>query len=639
MTKEEALNEFLYGLRIILNNASAYPKDHPYFLQSVDVFRKKLVNLLSFLSPVRIDVAVKSLSIDGRLWEKALLYEDLASLFHLRKIKSIELRSGVNNQELIEFLSSVSMPVKKLLRRGGVQAILNKEKTPHIQLQELDYSQLLRDEGEEVKDIWVYLFKEVIEKEDPGNIEAFVQNFEQIVSKFSSQDLYEDAELRKNLYNFLSYLKANDNAKFSKCSKNLLVALLENPTLPAQERLDEIRTFFQDLTNDDLVNTLVESISKSENFNNLSFQVFTTLIDQARHKEIAEEVAKKINPKFRKRVKEIFSVSQDSYVFPIYRQAMEGLWQDEVVGGQWAFDPHLLQVNYGFLLLNLLAQEEEPQALALMCERLLKDCVGLVKERNWEFMKSVADLLNDKTRRNPHLTGGLEKLQESFYYSIETMAFEEEPPQELDYFLKDLNKSSLGIDFYLKEVFEKRKINPFILRLWLKIFPQELDVFYENLERLKSDIEFLAKIVRNFQGQDSFLSLEILKEIYAFSNNIIRLEVLKTMQSISRIDKEFLLLLLKQGDFSVKKQAFLVLAKDDQARQEALDEFFSYSHPFGLKNKILLENMMILEDVKGQGLKDARSHLVVLSKRPFFWNKHVREKAAQVMGILDAGED
>ncbi|KPK97575.1 MAG: hypothetical protein AMJ95_08350 [Omnitrophica WOR_2 bacterium SM23_72] len=639
MTKEEALNEFLYGLRIILNNASAYPKEHPYFLQSVDVFRKKLVNLLSFLNPLRIDVAVKSLFIDGRYWEKAMLYEDLASLFHLRKIKSIELMIGVNNQELIEFLSSVSMPVKEVLRHGGVQAILNKEKTPHIQVEELDYSQLLRDEGGEVKDIWVFLFKEVIEKEDQTKINAFVQNFEQIVRKFNSKDLYEDMEFRENLYNFLSYLKANDKAKFSNCSKNLLGMLLGNPSLPAQERLEEIRVFFQDLTNDDLVNTLVDSISQSENFNNLSFQVFATLFDQARHKKIAPEIVKKINPRFRKRIKEIFSLSPDSYVFPIYRQAMEGLWQEEAAGRQWDFDLRHLQVNYGFLLVNLLAQEEDPQALELMCERLLKDCAGLVKERNWGFMWNVSELLNEKLRRHPRLTGGLKKLQESFYYSIEAMAFEEEVPQELEYFLKDVSISSFGIDFYLKNIFEERRVNPFILRLLLKIFPHELDVFYENLERVKSDMEFLAKMLRSFQGQDSPLSLEILKKIYDFSNNIIRLEVLKTMQSIPQFDKEFLLPLLKKGDFSFKKQAFLILARDDEARQEALDELFSTSSPFGFKNKILLENMMMLEDVKGQGLKEARTHLVLLSKRPFFWNKNVREKAAQVMRILDAEED
>lgn len=639
MEKEEALNEFLNGLRIVLNNASAYPKEHPYFVQSVDVFRKKLADLFAFLNPVRIDIAVKSLFMDGRFWEKGMLYEDLASMFHLRKIKSIEFRTGLDNQELMEFLSSVSMPIKELLRRGGVQVILKKEKAPHIQVEELDYSQLLRDEGEEVKDIWVYLFKEAIQNEDLSKISAFVQNFEQIVRKFSPKDLYEDTELRENLYNFLSFLKTSDKAKFSSCSKNLLGMLLEKPALPEQKRLDEIKAFFQDLTNDDLVDTLMESISQSENFNNLSFQVFAALFDQPRHREMAPELAKKISPRFRKKIKEIFSTSQDSYVFPLYRQALEGLWQDEAVGGQWSFDRRLLQVNYGFLLVNMLAQEKNPQALGSISERLLKDCAWMVKEKNWEFLRAVSGLLSEKFRQDPHLTGGLERLRESIYHSFETMAFEEEPPQELDYFLKDLIESSLGIDFYFKKIFEERTVNPFILRLLLKIFPHELAGFYENLESVKSDMEFLARTVKSFQGQDSPLSLEVLKKIFAFSNNIIRWEVLKTMQSIPRLDKEFLLALLKKEDIRFKKQAFLILARDDQARKEALDELFSFSCPLGFKNKILLENMSVLEDVKGPELKEAGAHLALLSKRPFFWNKKVREKAALVLKELDVGED
>jgi hypothetical protein len=45
--KDEALFDFLKGLRIVLNNASAYPKDHPYFAKSVDDFKQKLDSLLA----------------------------------------------------------------------------------------------------------------------------------------------------------------------------------------------------------------------------------------------------------------------------------------------------------------------------------------------------------------------------------------------------------------------------------------------------------------------------------------------------------------------------------------------------------------------------------------------------------------
>ena len=42
MNKEEALNDFLKGLRIVLNNASAYYKEHTYFRKSVETFKQKI---------------------------------------------------------------------------------------------------------------------------------------------------------------------------------------------------------------------------------------------------------------------------------------------------------------------------------------------------------------------------------------------------------------------------------------------------------------------------------------------------------------------------------------------------------------------------------------------------------------------
>ena len=313
MSKDEALNEFLKGLRIVLNNASAYPKEHPYFIQSVDTFKKKLVALFPFLNPIRIDISAESLFMDGRHWEKSMLYTDLASLFHLRKIKSIEFKEGLDNQELIELLSIVSMPLKEVLRHGGIQAILNKDRVTHIEVEELDYSQLLRDEGEEVKDLWVYFFKASVQKGDLDKINAFAQNFEQIINKFSPRDLYEDEELRTNLSNFLSYLKGTDEAKFARCTKILMKMLLGKPSLPEQEKVERIRAFFQDLTSDDLIDGLLESISHGEDFNSLSFNLFVALFDQDRHKDLAPKLKNriqntppsKITPMLKKRIKEI----------------------------------------------------------------------------------------------------------------------------------------------------------------------------------------------------------------------------------------------------------------------------------------------------------------------------------------------
>jgi len=66
MNKEEALNDFLNGLRIALHNTSAYQREHPYFRKSTNDFKHKVDVLFNFLNPIKINIAPNSLFLDGR---------------------------------------------------------------------------------------------------------------------------------------------------------------------------------------------------------------------------------------------------------------------------------------------------------------------------------------------------------------------------------------------------------------------------------------------------------------------------------------------------------------------------------------------------------------------------------------------
>ena len=66
MEREEALHEFIKGLRIALNNSTAYPSTHPYFIKSAEEFKAKIEAILAFINPVRINVTPESLFLDGR---------------------------------------------------------------------------------------------------------------------------------------------------------------------------------------------------------------------------------------------------------------------------------------------------------------------------------------------------------------------------------------------------------------------------------------------------------------------------------------------------------------------------------------------------------------------------------------------
>lgn len=637
MDKEEALSEFLKGLRIIFNNASAYPKEHPYFVKSVDEFKKKVDALFVFLNPIKIDATPQSLFIDGRHWEKLPLYVDLASMFHLRKIKSVEFKDGLTIKELVDFLSAVALPIREILKEGGVKNILNKNKAGQISIQELDYSELLKSGGEEVKDIWAYLFKDAVEKQDLQQINELADNFEKIIGKFKVKYLLEDEQLRQNTYNFLSFLKTKEKDKFYNCTKGLLKAILKDKSVPQGVALDKLKVFFKDLSKDDLVQTLLDEISNNENFNYLTFAVFSRLFEEDVHKEIAGSLGDKIkstqslkaNPKVRKKIKELFSISEAPSIATLYRQAFHWLSEDNPAEDSFAFSHHLMQANYLFLLLNLLNEEKDKGVLSLISECLLAESDKIIEENNLEYLRLLLEVLDKRVKGDPALSSLFEGLTKRIVNFIENLAFGEKDLGGLGYLVDILKESSLGFNFYLDEIFNKGNFNPWVLKLLLKFFSQELPYVYEKLREKHSDIDFMVKMVGDLGRIDSPLSLEILKYIFSYFNNIIKREVLKAMPGISG-HEEFLLSILKNEDAAIKSESLAVLAGNEQALEQALEELFNlHSVPLGSKNKIRIENIIIIEKLS---LRQAEPYLLGFSKRRFFWNNNLRKMAQGVLG-------
>ncbi|MFA5145607.1 MAG: hypothetical protein WC723_06380 [Candidatus Omnitrophota bacterium] len=644
MNKEETLVDFLKGLRIVLNNASAYPKEHPYFRKSVEVFKQRVDALFPFLNPIKIGITPNSLFIDGRFLEKLNLYTDLAEMFHLRKIKSIEFRQGVSEEELVDFLSSVSGPVREILRRGGIGNVLNREKTPRLYVEELDYSELLRDAGEESKDMWVYLFKTTVENNNLDKINEFADNFEKIIGKFNSRDLFEDAELRQSIYDFLNYLKDKEKDKFYNCTKGLLRIVLKGKNIPEKEKLDKVKVLFKSLNNEDLAETLLEAISKDENFNYLSFTVFSRLFDEDAHKAIAPTLEKEIkneeflknNPRVRKKIKEVFSLPDSSFISPFYRQALSSLSEDSLPGNNFVFDRGLAQTHYRIILLNLLMRGKDIKSLDLVSGQLLKECDKAIEERDLKYLRFLWGALDNKIKEDASLFSSLEALESRISKFIENAAFEEEPPLGLEYFIDTLRKSSLGPDFYLDKIFNEGKVNPFILRLLFRFSSEDYPLFLDNLKRKHSDIELMGKIVKSLEAMDALKALEILKKMFYLSSTIIKIAVLRSMQVLAVGDSGFLLSVLDKEEAFLKREALLALTKNENEKGAALAKLFSIRSPFGRKNKILIEHMAIVEDI---GLKEAAGYLGVLSKRPFFWNRDVRKKAAEVLRKWNVRKD
>jgi hypothetical protein len=638
MDKDEAVVEFLKGLRIALNNASAYPKGHPYLIKSIENFKQKIDALFIFLNPVKIDITPDSLFIEGRKWEKTALYVELASIFHQRKIKSIELMRGLTVWELIDFLEAVSLPRKEILRHRGVANILNREKNPHIHIEELDYSQFLGTEGEELKDVWAYLFKEAVDKKDAVRINEFADNFENIMGKFEMKDLFEDEETKKSLCGFINYLKDNQKEKFYKCSK-LIFKLLSKYKGGFQDKsLDTIRSLFKDFKEGDFAGLLWDELATDDGFDILSLGLFSRITGEEKGREISvsflskaeEEGFLQNNPKAIKKIQDLLAVSEEHPSSEVYRRTLSDLLKNFSFDKGAFFDRELLHKNYLFVLLNLLNDEKDKVRLKAVSDRISKELEGITKEKDFQYLKYLLDIVNKRRSEETTLNDVFEGLNRSISNFVERAVWEEGPSADLGYLANALQESSLNSDFYLDKIFREEKINPYGLKLFFRFFPASLPLFYENLGKRYSDMGFLAKIIENVSGLNPLLSGEILKRIFSFANEIIKIEVLKAMRGLAGVDYDFLLSVLQKEkkSASLKKEALAILAREENTRKKVAGALLSVPSPWGRKNKIIIENIRLIED---SGLKEAEAHLAALSKRPFFWNRNVRKRAAEVL--------
>ena len=106
------------------------------------------------------------------------------------------------------------------------------------------------------------------------------------------------------------------------------------------------------------------------------------------------------------------------------------------------------------------------------------------------------------------------------------------------------------------------------------------------------------------------------------------------MRQMTTRDENFLFSVLKENNVLLRKEAFLLIRNDPQSMENAFELLLCISSPFGVHNKILQENIEIAAEAKAA--KEALSYLTLLSRKRFFWNREVREKAHAALMRLNA---
>lgn len=635
MTKDKALLRFFQSLRLAFKNATMYKMDHPAFVRCVEDLKCRAEGVFTHISPLSVGFTPRSIFADGRFWEGEKTFRELGMLFHLRKIKTLEIRPGVTIDEMMRFSAKVTLPLGEFVKLGGAGEILKKEKILHISVEELDYKELLKGNGEEIRDIWPYLLQEAVDENDAEKIIDVAESFDRVVDKLDTAELMVDENMNRNFSRFFSFLKENNSTKYRSCAKNLIKSFVTDKNVNLHSKLDNLKLLITDLKEEDLASTLWEEIISDESFDSLSFSIFSKLLETDRHKRISASLQQLFQtdnplnrrPEVEEKVKALLSGTSGQFISEIYRQTLSSLLKDIHFDKKIAFDHEQLAVNYRYILLNVLARETDVGRMATPAERLLGMWDEIAGCGDFEFLSMLQEVLLSKRAACPK-DPALLKVEEALGECVERAVLDEGASPYFNQLISGLSESRFGLDVYLQRIFSENKITPFILRAYYRFFKERMDALTSRLEEKRQDRPFLDRIIMASKAIDSSLSQTILTAVYSVGDESVREETLKAMGCLSEIDKDFMFPIIRSPRTSLKSEALVILAGRDATRKRALDLFLRFQSPYGILNKRLRAHIQIVES---RELRQAAGHLERLSRRKSWWNRSVRREACRVL--------
>jgi hypothetical protein len=635
ISKDEAIKDFLSTLKIALKTATIYQIGHPAFQKVVGDLLAKITALLEFSNPLSIGFTPDSLYLDNRFWEEERTVVDLARIFHFRKIKTLEIRQGIALDELQRFVSKLTLSLHEFIKQGGAQNILKNENILHIAVEELAYSQLLKGEWEEIKDIWVFLLIEAVQENNQEKLEQVAGVFERVVGGLNTEDLVQNEELQKSFYKFFRYLKGTHEDKYRNCSKGFLKTLLAGKRIGPESKMDNLKLLTSEMATEDLASTIWEEILFDEKFDSLSFSIFSRIVDKERHLQIStslRELFQSDNPLNRKpeveqKIRSLLSGKSGSYISEIYRETLTNLLREIAFEKKVFFDYHLLQENYRFALLNVLEREAEKDVQVRYLERIQEEWKQITADKDLEYVKGLLNVLPKKERALA-AEPGFQKIRKSISELIENLILTGEDLPDFDYFIKTLKESVIERKIYLEKIFEEKIVTSPLLAAFFGFFTQYLFEFNARLKQKAVDGSFLGNMAESLKFIDTRISLVTLRNIFSWGDIGIKFKVLKSMQNLTVYDEKFLFRVLDSKNISLRAEALAILVKDEHIRQAALERLLSIESPYGLRNRKLLRNMKLVEEMN---VHESWPYLKILSRRKNFWNKRIRGEAFRIL--------
>ncbi|MCF7873913.1 MAG: hypothetical protein K9L84_00850 [Candidatus Omnitrophica bacterium] len=619
--------DFVKKFRVALTNCSVYFSEHPIFFQSIESFKENIDLLTRDKSFLLIQVKPEALIINGKNLEKRILYKDLATFFHRKKIKSIKIKKETTFQELSEFLLNVSQTEKNILSKGGMKKILKDKGVKNIEVDELDYSQLIKGEGKEVKDVWSYLLSsEQIQDNSKVASSSFVDKFMVTTKKYGVKEILEDKKLSKQLFDLFAKIEDKDN--FKKVVRSLAQSILDGKALDNITNKGQLKSLFSYLDPQDLVQFLTKFLQSEKRFDPVSFRIFSTLLSPDFHKAAANKLGKEIKKEKSKfnigQIKNLLTSFDDKNIISIYQKNLSVNGFNSVSKDFFSFDYKHLHQNYRLILLDLFFYEINPARLELILKKINAEIENDFF-KNIDFINKFAKVYIEKPASIK--LKRLQSIANKIWFQAEKNIFDIDDFRKLFFLTKILDSTTLNLSFYLDKI-EKKQFNPLVFRLFFKFFPRQADKIYLRIKSKTTDFNFLKKIISDLKLSNNQLALEVFKNLFQLVPVPVKIDILDTIKGYSRCDPDFILPLTNNQNFHLRKKSIEVGIKFPQLHKQIAKNLFSLPNYFGLNSKTILENLEIIDQ---NYISQVKLFIEKLAKAKFFWNRQVRKKAKQIL--------
>ncbi len=613
-----------------------YGAKHPAFSSSIARLMEKIEMLFKFFVPISLGFTSHSVYMDGRFWEKGQLFLEIAKIFHFRKLKSIEIQEGITADELAYFITTLSISPKDVIKRGGPNKILEEEELQHLTFEELDYSELLKGEGADIKEIWLVLLQEALETKDDKKMLELADTFEKVIKAYEWEEIIESDDVIEAMSEFFLYMENLESEKFQECAKEFVRTVMRHRKTLVESDKEKLQKIAQNFKEKDFASTIWEELLTDENFDSLNFNIFSTLIRKDKEQGVSHFMSNifrkseplRANPKITKKMEELLSDTSSPMVSEIYRNTLATLLKEISFREELSFREDVLSMNYRFMLLNIIEREKNPDEIMALLKILYEEWENISKHKDYEYLKALYNIMKTQKENLSH-DPDYTRMDNLIVNFIERMILKGELSFYFEFFITSIDKSTFDVNVYLEKIFTEGNVTPYALKAFFKFFKEYLFYFNLNLDTYSSDSKLIDKLINSLGMIDSTISHITLKTMFQSGEREAKIKVLQAMQNLSSYDNKFLLPILKSKDFQLKSEAFVTLMRDEKIRDEILQKLFSITSPFGLRNKRLLENLSIVENREVQA---ARPYIIALRNRKNFWNKKLRDRAEEILG-------